>query len=227
MISISSKSLLDDVAAHMSTISEDMDLVPAPQAEQLKKAWAKVATDAKDYINILQRPISDLPGTSSTSAVESHHVITAKFNAIPKVPITGAKIHLYKLAATYVQTRYSICPRTLKPLWDQCCCQVNFPLLVNLPIYKCSHPSCSSADDKVLETVLGCAYHTTIDLFQRHLFMFNAYRPPVETQKRLEDLADTTGHVINQFNVRKYFLSLVRAMADHCHMIDSSSATIP
>jgi len=34
--------------------------------------------------------------------------------------------------------------------------------------------------------------------------MFNAYRPPIETKQRLEDLADTTGRVIDQFNVRKY-----------------------
>jgi len=35
--------------------------------------------------------------------------------------------------------------------------------------------------------------------------MFNTHRPPDKTQKRLEDLADSTGRVIDQFNVRKYF----------------------
>jgi hypothetical protein len=36
------------------------------------------------------------------------------------------------------------------------------------------------------------------------MFIFNAFRPPDDTKKKLEDLADTTGRVIDQFNVRKY-----------------------
>jgi len=103
-VSIGSKSLLDlwdDVSARMSTVAEDTNSVPTPQAEQLKTAWAKVASDAKDYIDTLQRPGSDLPGTARASAVESHRIITAKFNAIPKVPITAAEIRLHKLAATH------------------------------------------------------------------------------------------------------------------------------
>jgi len=98
-VSIGSKSLLDvwdDVSARLSTVAEDTNSVPAPQAEQLKKAWAKVAADAKDYIDTLQKP-----GTARASAVESHRVITAKFNAIPKVPITAAEIRLHKLSAVH------------------------------------------------------------------------------------------------------------------------------
>lgn len=103
-VSIGSQSLLDvwdDVAARMGTVAEDTNSVPAPQAGQLKNAWAQVATDAKDYIHILQRSGSDLPNTASASAIESHRVITAKFNAIPKVPITAAEIRLHKLAAVH------------------------------------------------------------------------------------------------------------------------------
>lgn len=98
-VSIGSKSLLDvwdDVSARMITVAEDTNSVPASQAEQLKKAWAKVASDAKNYIDTLQ-----MPGTTRASAIGSHRVITAKFNAIPKVPITAAEIRLYKLAAVY------------------------------------------------------------------------------------------------------------------------------
>jgi hypothetical protein len=73
--------------------------------------------------------------------------------------------------------------------------------LVNPPVYKRSHPLRSSADDKVVETVLGYANYTTIP----KTVTLNVYRPPAETQKRLEDLADSTGRVIDQFNVRKYF----------------------
>ena len=100
-VSTGSQSLLnvwDDVAARMGTVAEDTDSVPAPEAKQLKNAWAKVATDAKDYIDVLQRPAS---GTANASAVESHRVIIAKFNAIPKVPITAAEIRLHKLAAAH------------------------------------------------------------------------------------------------------------------------------
>ena len=101
---IGSQSLLnvwDDVAARMDAVAGDTDSVPASQAQQLKNAWAKVATDAKDFIDVLQRSTSDLPGATSASAVESHRVITAKFNSIPKVPITAAEIRLHKLAAAH------------------------------------------------------------------------------------------------------------------------------
>ena len=100
-VSINSQSLLDawdDVAARMGTVTDDMNLESARQAEQLKNAWAKVAIDAKDYIDVLQRSSSDLPGSVSANAVESHRVTTSKFNAFPKVPITENEIHLHKLA---------------------------------------------------------------------------------------------------------------------------------
>ena len=92
-VSISSQNLLDiwdDVAARMDAVAENKDSVPAPEAEQLKNAWAKVASDAKQYIN-----------TVSTSTVESHRVLTAKINAIPKFPINADEIRLHKLAAVY------------------------------------------------------------------------------------------------------------------------------
>lgn len=39
-------------------------------------------------------------------------------------------------------------------------------------------------------------------------FFFNAYRPPAETEKRIEDLAENTGRVIDQFDVGRYFFIL-------------------
>ena len=101
-VSISSKSLLhvwDDVAARMGTVAEDMDPVHASQSRLLKNAWSKVATESKDYIDVLHRSTTDLPGTATASSVESHRVITAKFNAFPKVPITADEIRLHKLVS--------------------------------------------------------------------------------------------------------------------------------
>ena len=105
-VSINSQSLLDawdDVAARMpvGTVTDHMNLDPLHQPQQLKNAWAKVAIDAKDYIDVLQRSSSNLPGSVSANAVESHRVTTAKFNAFPKVPITENEIHLHKLAVAH------------------------------------------------------------------------------------------------------------------------------
>lgn len=98
-VSVGSKSLLDvwdDVAARMGSVAETTDLVAPPQATQLKAAWAKVAADAKSYIDALQQTVS-----AKASAVASHQVLATKFNAIPKVPCTGPEIRLHKLAAAH------------------------------------------------------------------------------------------------------------------------------
>ena len=139
----SSRSLLDvwdDVAAHLDTVTvaDDMSSLPAPQSQQLKEAWAKATTDAKDYIDVLQR---SAPGSS----VESHRVISAKFNATPKVPTTEEEVCLHRLAAVHGH--------------DALCAPGRFPLLVNPSI---DNPLRSSNDEKTIETVLGCVYYTII-----------------------------------------------------------------
>lgn len=99
-VSVSSKDLLDvwdDVAARMGSVAEDTNFVAPPLAAQLKTAWAKVAADAKNYIDVLQQTVA----AKATSAVASHQALTAKFNAIPKVPCTGPEIRLHKLAAAH------------------------------------------------------------------------------------------------------------------------------
>ncbi|KJA22828.1 hypothetical protein HYPSUDRAFT_185891 [Hypholoma sublateritium FD-334 SS-4] len=158
-VSSGSKSLLDvwdDVAARMVSVAEDTNLVTPPQAAQLTSAWAKVAADAKEYVDILQQTIT----SKSTSAVASHRVLAAKFNAIPKVPLSAAEIRLYKLAAAHgIDVFHSSASKRLGHVAFQ--------------------PAASN-DEKVVEAVLG---------------------PPADTQKRLEDLADSTGRVIDQFNV--------------------------
>jgi hypothetical protein len=118
IISLSSRNLLDvwdDVAARLrrvNTVTDDTILVPAPQAQQLKNAWANVTADAKNYIDLLQ---SSAPGSS----VESHRVITAKFNATPKVPTTEEEVRLHKLAAAHgLDALCASGPQTVSLLWS-------------------------------------------------------------------------------------------------------------
>ena len=99
-VSVSSQSLLDvwdDVAKRMGSVSEDTNSVADPLATLLKTAWAKVAADAKSYIDALQQTVS----SKATSAAASHKVLAAKFSAIPKVPCTDHEIRLHKLAAAH------------------------------------------------------------------------------------------------------------------------------
>ena len=97
-VSITSQSLIDvwvDVAARMGTVAEDMDRIPAPKAQQLKNAWAKVATDAKEFIDVLQS------FAFVTASTEFHRVITVKFNENPEVPTTADEIRLHRSAAVH------------------------------------------------------------------------------------------------------------------------------
>ncbi len=53
-------------------------------------------------------------------------------------------------------------------------------------------------DEKIVEAVIGyfnCFYHL---LFSAESWF---YRPPSDTQEKLEELADSTGKIIDQFNV--------------------------
>ncbi len=77
--------------------SEDTNSVDPALATLLKTAWAKVAADAKSYIDALQQTVS----SKATSAVASHQVLAAKFSAIPKVPCSQHEIRLHKLAAAH------------------------------------------------------------------------------------------------------------------------------
>lgn len=105
-VAIGSQSLLDvwdDVSARLTSVVEDTDMVSPEQAAQIKSEWAKVAADAKKYIDTLQESIS-----SKSHAIGSHRALGAKFNAIPKVPLTPAEIRLYKLAAEHGIDPYGI-----------------------------------------------------------------------------------------------------------------------
>ena len=105
-VAIGSKSLLDvwdDVAARLTSVVEDTSVVSPEQASQIKNEWAKVAADAKKYIDALQESIPP-----KSRAIGSHRALAAKFSAIPKVPLSPAEIRLYKLAAEHGIDPYGI-----------------------------------------------------------------------------------------------------------------------
>ena len=75
IVSISSRSLLDvwdDVAARLGPAIDDMDLIPASQAQQLKRSRmrAKVAIDAKDCFKSQIFPALPVPTLVPKNPIE-------------------------------------------------------------------------------------------------------------------------------------------------------------